>query len=157
MLTEILCREVQELADFLNTKSIKEVKVLRMGKDICQVGLEYRAHSWAGSQGRIGYAIFLDGGWEELPSGGWYSENGRVTKDENPVPLWQGFLVEGKVDRDKIESLSAIAIHEWDNFNNPTYEYSDWTIYLRPKRGEIVEEIEREVQKEVSKLRELVC
>ena len=154
---KILKKEFPFLKGFLNRGSIREMDVKRLGKEIFSFNLYVNSHSWAGSYGLTATLIFKDGSFEECGHGGWFSDNGRSTKDDPPIALWRNFLTEeGEVNEKKLGVIEAIVVNDWDLYNNPSKEYDEWVVYVRPRREDLRLKVEREVQKEFNRLRDLV-
>ncbi|MBA7625000.1 hypothetical protein ES703_32421 [subsurface metagenome] len=157
MNTRIIVKEFPFLKSFIKEHSIEEAGIKRLGKNILDLPLVNNGHSWAGSKGVIAFLIFKDGESEECRSGGWYSDNGRTTRDDPPIPLWESFLASnGRLSFRKFLRLEAIALNDWDRYDNPSPEYDNWEIYVRPRREDIRKKLEREFQGEIDRLREIV-
>lgn len=153
----ILKKEFPFLKGFLNRESIREVDVKRLGKEIFSFNLYANGHSWAGSYGLRATLIFKGGSFEKCQYGGWFSDNGGSVKDDPPIALWRNFLTkEGEVDEKKLGAIEAIVVNDWNLYNNPSKEYDEWVVYVRPRREEIRLKVEREIQKEINQLRDLV-
>ncbi|GAG45041.1 unnamed protein product, partial [marine sediment metagenome] len=136
---------------------VPEMDVKRFGKELLSTGIYSDTHSWAGSRGLVATLIFENGEYEECLRGGWHSENGRVTHDDPAIPLWRNFLTsDGEMDHFKVEVLAAVVVNEWDNYNNPTNEYDDWEIYVRPRQQHISIKLQHSIDREVIRLRNLV-
>jgi len=160
MNVSILKKEFPFLKGFLDKKEfIQEMDVRRFGKEILTKNLyEYEnSHSWAGSYGVIAFLIFKDGRFEECPYGGWFSDNKRSVKDVLSIPLWRNFLTrEGEINQEKLMTIEAIVLNDWDWHNSPGNEYDEYMLFVRPRRKEIRLQLEREIQKELNQLRDLV-
>ena len=153
----ILRKEFPFLEEFLNKESIREMDVKRFGKEILNLQLYENSHSWAGSYGLRAILVFKDGRFEKCQYGGWYSDNGRSVKEDPPIALWRNFLTErGKIDEEKLEAVEAVVVNDWNWYNNPSNEYDEYQIYVRPRRKEIRLGVKRELEKEISRLRDLV-
>ncbi len=133
-----------------------QVAVKRLGVDVLSIDLGVFSHSWAGSQGTIAWAIFADGSWQRLRNGASGSENGRMWSGDEDSRIWENFIKNGEVDDELLQKLEVIVVEEWNNFNDPSYEYDKYVIYLRPRRVELREAIEREFRKELTKLTTVV-
>jgi len=129
--------KVKELLDFLIDKQILSpefpIQKLRNWDKESLPELYENAHSWAGDQGCV--AILLPVQSDifgiktltsiiHLKSGGWYSENGRITRDDPNENAYEQIVREGA----KVGDI--LIIHRWDNYNHPSYKFSDYYYYL---------------------------
>ncbi len=160
MKAKILIRENQFLKNFFKKERIdaeEDIKVKRLGNDVLFKPLWENAHSWAGSTGQSAWLIFPDGEIVECLHGLHFSDNGRTTCDTPPVPLWQTFVTEeGEVHEELLQKVEVIAVRDWDKYNSPNNPYDEFTFFVRPKKEEIRKTIDRELRKEITKLREIV-
>lgn len=159
MNAKIIGKEFSFLKDFIKENGLEEEDfgVKRMGKELLDLPLVVNQHSWAGSEGVSAFLVFKDGKSEECRSGGWYSDNGRTTRNDPPVSLWESlFTSDGEIDQLKLDRLEAVVVNDWDRYNNPSPEYDDWEIYVRPRREDIRKKLEQQLQRELTRLREVV-
>ena len=134
----------------------ERVVVKRLGTDVLKTNLSTFSHSWAGSQGTIAWAVFADGSWQRLKNGTSGSDNGRMWDGDEDSQIWENFIKNGEVDDDFLQALEAIVIEEWDDYNNPTYRYDDYTVYLRPRKNQLREVIEKEFRKALNEITAVV-
>jgi hypothetical protein len=159
MKKEIIIKEYPFLKRIFEKRleMIFHLQVKRLGQDILILPLSKDEHSWAGSRGTSAYIIYADSSWERAVHGGWYSENGRIIRDDPPIPLWESLLTPGgEIDNEKIINLRGILVNHWDHYNNPSEEYDNWTIYIRPDHKILSKTIGHLIQNEVNHLREIV-
>jgi len=135
---------------------VENVGVKRLGKDILNITLDVFSHSWAGSQGITAWIIFSDGSWQRLNGGYSYSNNGRMEDGRETSQIWESFIVNTEISDELIQKMEAIVVNEWDDYDNPSHKYDDYTVYLRPRKAELREGIEREFRKELAKLTAVV-
>jgi len=77
-------------------------------------------HSWAGDQGCIGFLVRKDGSVTTLSYGGWYSENGRITRNDPDVDPHEALAEAGASAGD------VLVIEKWNRYNNPLCEFEDY-------------------------------
>jgi len=120
--------KVKELLDFLIDKQILApefpIRTLEKWDKETLPELYRNKHSWAGDQGCVACLVKVEKGQPTtvilLKSGGWYSDNGRTTRDDPNENCYEQLIRAGSKPND------IIIIHKWDNYNQPTYEFSDY-------------------------------
>ena len=158
MLGKIIAQEYPFLRRFLEKNLLldEQVTIEKLQAKILNEELYYYAHSWAGSQGTKGWIILKNGDYEELQAGHQYSDNGRIVVNEPAVEIWENFIDDRGVNYQLIEKMEALVIREWDHYDNPSNEYEEWTIYIKPQKVEIREKVEESLRGQLEQLRKIV-
>jgi len=125
--------KVKELVDFLVDQQIVPpgfpIQKLKKWDKESLPELYENEHSWAGNQGCVAILLHIQSdnfGIKTLTStiylkrGGWYSENGRITRDDPNENAYEQIVREGGKEND------ILIIHKWDNYNHPNVEFSDY-------------------------------
>lgn len=88
-------------------------------------------HSWAGDQGCTAKIVKATGEIIHLEYGGWYSENGRITRDEPDTDPYEELYLKGAEEGD------ILVVHQWNHYNRPSQEFSN--LYYYKVKGSDIE------------------
>jgi hypothetical protein len=135
---------------------VKNLAVKRLGTDVLNTVLDVWAHSFAGSSGCSAWFVNDKGEYRQALEGSTYSNNGTITESIEAYAIWESFINNGQIDDHMLAEVEAIVVRDWNHREGDSDYHDNYTVYLRPRRAELRQTIEREFRKELAKLTTIV-
>ena len=140
---------LEKIEGILST--VKDVRVKKLGEDVLDIIPDVLRHSWVGSRGTEIHAVSEKTTFPYCNVD--YSDNGKMSY--SPTEGWTlgDHLIGQGV---KVRSIKLIIIRNWDNYNNPSVSYDQFTVYLRPNYQLLEEKLNLDLSKKINRLGALI-